>query len=86
LEFCIATFSVLEGLGSVHWLHQNGDNGANGPIIRREQWRPALIASYDENGANGLDHNVTAILDVRDKLHQDRLGARENIDWQCALI
>src|SRR5690349_14790573 len=26
LEFCIATFSVLEGLGSAHWLRQTGQN------------------------------------------------------------
>lgn len=83
LEFCIAAFSVLEGLGSAHWLRQAGQDGGNGPAIRRDQWRPALIAVYDENGAHGLDANVTAILSVRDKLHQDRLGVRENIDWHA---
>src|SRR4051794_20742425 len=24
LEFCVAAFSVLEGIGSAHWLRQNG--------------------------------------------------------------
>lgn len=81
LEFCVAAFSVLEGLGSVQWLSQNGEDGANAPDIYRNQWRPSLTAVYDEHGEHGLNGNVQSTASVRDKLHQDRLGARENIDW-----
>jgi hypothetical protein len=83
LEFCVATFSVLEGLGAAHWLASNGVDGADGPTIYRNQWQPILTAIYDENGQFGLDAHVTATLAVRDKLHQDRLGAREDIDWHA---
>jgi len=83
LEFCVAAFSVLEGLGSAHWLAQNGQDGANGPAIFRNQWLPALTAVYDANGEHGLQGNVQSTLAVRDKLHQDRLGMRENIDWHA---
>lgn len=82
-EFCVAAFSVLEGLGSAHWLAQNGQGGANGPDINRNQWRQALAAFYDENGEHGLNDNVGSILVVRDKLHQDRLWMRDNIDWHA---
>lgn len=83
LEFCVAAFSVLEGLGSAHWLAQNGQDGADGPDVYRNQWRPALAAVYDENGEHGLNANVGSTLAVRDKLHQDRLGMREDIDWHA---
>lgn len=82
-EFCVAAFSVLEGLGSAHWLAQNGQLEANGPAIHRNQWRPALIAVYDEHGQHGLYDNVQSTLRIRDKLHQDRLGMRDNIDWHA---
>jgi hypothetical protein len=82
-EFCVAAFSVIEGLGSAHWLAQNNQDGANGPDIHRNQWRQALTAVYDENGEQGLNDNVGSILAVRDKLHQDRLGMRYNIDWHA---
>lgn len=83
LEFCIAAFSVLEGLGSAHWLQQSGQGGGDGPAIRRAQWRAVLIAVYDRNGTSDLNDNVSSILDVRDKLHKDRLGARAKIDWHA---
>ena len=78
-EFCVAAFSVFEGLGSALWLAQN--EGANGP--GRNQWRESLIAVYDANGEHGLNDNVGSTLDVRDKLHQDRLAMRDNIDWHA---
>jgi hypothetical protein len=31
----------------------------------------------------GLSMDVDSVKSVRDKLHQDRLGARENIDWHA---
>jgi hypothetical protein len=80
LEFCVAAFSVLEGLGSAHWLAQNGEDGATGPRISRDQWQPVLDGIYDENGEYGLNVSVEATLAVRDKLHQDRLG---DIDWHA---
>jgi hypothetical protein len=82
-EFCVGAFSVLEGLGSAHWLAQDGQDGANGPAIYRNQWQPVLTAVYDEHGEHGLNESVNATLVVRDKLHQDRLGAREDIDWHA---
>lgn len=81
LEFCIGTFSVLEGLGSAHWLALNGLDGGDGPAIYRNQWQPVLTNIFDANGEFELNENVDATVAVRDKLHQDRLGARENIDW-----
>ena len=83
LEFCVAAFSVLEGLGSAHWLRQNGQDGSNAPRIGRNEWLPALCAVYDETGEHGLYDAVERTLVTRDKLHQDRLGARENIDWHA---
>jgi hypothetical protein len=83
LEFCVATFSVVEGLGSAHWLHQNGQDGNDAPRINRNQWLPALRAVYDEAGEHGLQQVVEQTLSVRDKLHQDQLGARANIDWHA---
>jgi hypothetical protein len=83
LEFCVAAFSVLEGLGSAQWLAQNDQDGANGPNILRNQWLPALAAVFDEHGEHGLEADINSTLAVRDKLHQDRLGARENIDWHA---
>ena len=82
-EFCFGAFSVVEGLGAAHWLAQNGQDGRNGPRINREAWLPAINAVYDENGAHGLGDAVAATLEVRDKLHQDRLGLREDIDWHA---
>lgn len=83
LEFCVASFSVFEGLGSAHWLDQIGRDGADGPKIQRNQWLPALAAVYDATGEHGLVANVENTLAVRDRLHQDRLGAREDIDWHA---
>lgn len=83
LEFCIASFSLLEGLGSAHWLYQQGRDGADGPTIRRNQWLPALCTIYDQTGEHGLMTNVEQTLAVRDRLHQDKLGARDDIDWHA---
>lgn len=83
LEFCVASFSVFEGLGSAHWLDHNGKDGSDGPVIRRNQWLPALSAVYDPEGGHGLAANVENTLGVRDRLHQDKLGARDDIDWHA---
>lgn len=83
LEFCVASFSVFEGLGSAHWLDQSGQDGADGPKITRNQWLPALVSVYDATGEHGLKANVENTLGVRDRLHQDKLGARDDIDWHA---
>lgn len=83
LEFCVASFSVFEGLGSAHWLAQQDRDGADGPTIRRNQWLPALGAVHDPAGDQNLLANVERTLAVRDRLHQDRLGARDDIDWHA---
>ncbi|SLK07487.1 hypothetical protein [Novosphingobium mathurense] len=83
MEFCVAAFSVFEGLGSGHWLRQNGHDGADARRINRGQWLPALCAVYDETGEHGLRDAVERTLTIRDKLHQDQLGAREDIDWHA---
>lgn len=83
MEFGVAAFSVLEGLGSAHWLDQNGHDGGNAMRINRDEWRAALSAIYDPDGEHGLDGDVVRTLAVRDLLHQDKLGARENIDWHA---
>jgi len=83
LEFCVASFSVFEGLGSAQWLDQNGQDGADGPKIRRNQWLPALAAVYDATGEHGLVANIENTLAVRDRLHQDTLGTRDDIDWHA---
>jgi hypothetical protein len=81
LEFCVGAFSVIEGLGSAHRLAQQGLDGSNAPIIARQHWLEALCAAYDETGEFGLRDDVNSTLAIRDLLHQDRLGAREDIDW-----
>jgi hypothetical protein len=80
-EFCVGTFSVIEGLGAAHWLNQSGFDGANGRPIPRDKWRAAICAVYDETGEHGLDEAIQLTSGVRDKLHQDKLGIREDIDW-----
>lgn len=83
LEFCVSAFSVLEGLGSAHWLARNSQDGSDGPRIFRNRWQEALCAVYDEAGEHGLNNAVEQTLAVRDMLHQDQLGLRENIDWHA---
>jgi|GEM_PF-1741436 hypothetical protein len=83
LEFCVASFSVFEGLGSAQWLDQNGQDGADGPKINRREWLPALGAVYDETDEHRLVLNVENTLAVRDRLHQDKLGTRDDIDWHA---
>lgn len=82
-EFCVGAFSVIEGLGAAHWLSQNGHDGADGRRVVRNQWRESLRISYDETGELELDDAVERTLSVRDKLHQDQVGARAEIDWHA---
>ncbi len=80
-EFCVGAFSVFEGIGSALWLRESGFDGAAANRIGFNDWQPPLVSSFDPGGEFGLKAGVDCVKSVRDKLHQDRLGARENIDW-----
>lgn len=80
-EFCVGVFSVCEGIGAALWLRESGLDGEGAPNITRQQWKPSLVAAFDPQGEYGLDALVARVGAVRDKLHQDKLGARAQIDW-----
>lgn len=80
-EFCVGVFSVCEGLGSILFLTSKGDSGETGQRVRTNNWMAALVNHFDSDGALELAANVAIVKSVRDKMHQDRLGAREDIDW-----
>jgi hypothetical protein len=82
-EFCVGVFSICEGLGSALWLRENKRDGAASNRIRHEEWGPSLVRKFDPTGKLDLSDDVNRVRNVRDKLHQDRLGARENIDWHA---
>jgi hypothetical protein len=82
-EFCVGTFSICEGLGSALWLVENGRDGSSGDRIETRQWRPSLAKKFDPEAKLGLDADVGSAMSVRDKLHQDKLGARAEIDWHA---
>lgn len=82
-EFCVGTFSVCEGLGSALWLRENGLDGSKAERIGIEQWKTSLEKKFDPEKKHGLAADVDGVKGVRDKLHQDKLGARENIDWHA---
>lgn len=83
MEFGVGTFSVLEGLGAAQWQAQNEHDGGAPVRIDRPAWRAALRAVYGEAGEYGLDDAIGRTLAVRDLLHQDKFGARENIGWHA---
>lgn len=68
-EFCVAAFSVIEGLGAAHWLDAQGADGGTGPQVYRRQWKPTLCLVYDPGGVHGLGDTVDQTLEVRDRLH-----------------
>lgn len=80
-EFCIGVFSVCEGLGSIHHLRSRGDDGSAGARVQTDEWIAALVAKFDPNREQNLDGDLRQTKSVRDKMHQDRLGARADIDW-----
>jgi hypothetical protein len=82
-EFCVGTFSVCEGLGSALWLTENGLDGSKAERIGIEQWKEALGRQFDPEKKLSLAADVDSVKGVRDKLHQDKLGARESIDWHA---
>ena len=82
-EFCVGMFSICEGLGSALWLRENSQDGSAENRISIGQWKPSLTKKFDPEGKSKLGEDVDTVKSVRDKLHQDQLGARENIDWHA---
>jgi len=82
-EFCVGTFSICEGLGSALWLRENGRDGSAADRIETGQWRPSLAKKFDPEAKLGVDADVGSAMSVRDRLHQDKLGARAAIDWHA---
>jgi hypothetical protein len=62
-------------------LTENGLDGSAANRISIEQWKPSLTKKFDPEAKSNLGADVDTVKSVRDKLHQDQLGARENIDW-----
>lgn len=82
-EFCVGMFSLCEGLGSAIWLRENDLDGSAADRIGIDKWKSSLEKNFDSKAKFGLGADVDRVKSVRDKLHQDRLGARENIDWHA---
>lgn len=82
-EFCVGVFSVSEGIGSAIWLRENHFDGAAGNSIGYKRWKRSLVTAFDPDGDFALAPKIEIVKGIRDKLHQDRLGARENIDWHA---
>lgn len=82
-EFCVGTFSVCEGLGSAFWLHNQNNDGTANQRILPDRWIEALVAVADPTGQLDLETKVRGVKGVRDKMHQDQLGARIEIDWHA---
>ncbi|WP_217352079.1 hypothetical protein [Ruegeria sp. HKCCA5839] len=78
-EFCVGTFSVCEGIGSSLYLSTTGGDAERRVYV--SDWKSALVQHFDAKGRACLDENVGRVKAIRDKMHQDKLGARENIDW-----
>jgi hypothetical protein len=82
-EFCVGVFSVCEGIGSALWLRSQNNDGAAAPRILPNNWIGSLVAVADPQGALDLDTKLRGVKAVRDKIHQDQLGARTEIDWHA---
>ncbi len=80
-EFCVGVFSLFEGLGSFIYLVNNGKNGSEGERVITNNWISAIVNTYDGDGEKDLESKLKLVKSVRDKMHQDKLGIREDIDW-----
>jgi hypothetical protein len=80
-EFCVGVFSICEGLGSFIHLANNDKNATDGDRVNTNEWITALATKYDYDGSNDMEKNLRIIKLVRDKMHQDKLGLRHEIDW-----
>ena len=82
-EFCVGVFSLCEGLGSAYYLREKNLDGSASNQIKPGEWIPALAKKFDPANQYGLKADVEQARKVRDKLHQDHLGARTEIDWHA---
>lgn len=82
-EFCVGAFSVCEGLGSAFWLRSQHNNGVANQRIASGKWIGALVTAADPSGQLHLGTKLHGVRDVRDKIHQDQIGARAAIDWHA---
>ena len=57
------------------------DDGITGPFIHKKDWKPALINRLDPEGTTTLGDDLETVISKRDLIHQDKLGARADIDW-----
>jgi hypothetical protein len=80
-EFCVGVFSVCEGLGSALWLKEKGEDGSTSKRVAFEDWKIPLSKKFDPESKFSLSSDIETVRKVRDRLHQDQVGARENIDW-----
>lgn len=80
-EFCNDAVSVLEGVGSALLIATEADGGSSGRRVHRNEWLASLCAAYDRTGEHGLEANIIRTIAVRDRIHQDRIGLRDQIDW-----
>lgn len=82
-EFCVGVFSICEGIGSALWLRSQNNDGATAPHISPNNWINSLAAIADPQGTFNFASKVQGVKTVRDKIHQDQLGARMEIDWHA---
>jgi len=82
-EFCTGVFSVCEGFGSSWYLVDHGLDGALGDQVSFNMWKPVLVGRLAGNNQEVFEDLLETVKRTRDRLHQDRLGARENIDWHA---
>ncbi len=80
-EFCTGVFSICEGIGSARHLVDTGRDGSAGERVFFNQWKEALTGYVGPQDIQQFQNSLDSVRSVRDRLHQDRLGARENIDW-----
>jgi len=80
LHFCIGTYSICEGLGAAFVLDARKNDGIKA-IINKRYWKPALINRLDPKGTTTLGDDLDKVISKRDLIHQDKLGARADIDW-----
>ena len=82
-EFCVGTYSVCEALGSIYHIVAEGQDGSDGAFVCPANWITSLAQQFAPNNQHAFGDAVRTVKSVRDRLHQDRLGLRENIDWHA---
>lgn len=82
-EFCMGVFSVCEGIGSARYLVDTGRDGAANDRVFFNNWKDALTGHVEPEDIQQFQSSLQSVKSVRDRLHQDNLGARESIDWHA---